>query len=112
VAHHTSVDMMLACEPEAIYVTHYSQVRDVSRLGADLHRLIDAHRAVALAQKDTGMDAGPARHARLRQGVTEIVLGEAERYRWSLPRDRVLEILDLDIELNAQGLGSWLDTLG
>jgi len=44
--------------------------------------------------------------------VTEIVLGEAERYRWSLPRDRVLEILDLDIELNAQGLGSWLDTLG
>lgn len=111
VAHHASVDMMLACKPEAIYVTHYSQVRDVPRLGADLHRLIDAHRDVALAQKEAGTGAGAARHERLLQGVTEIVLGEADRYRWPLPRDRVLEVLGLDIELNAQGLGSWLDSL-
>lgn len=107
VAHHGSVDMMLARRPEAIYVTHYSQVRDVPRLGADLHRLIDAHRDVALAHKDDG----PARHERLRQGVTEIILREAERYRWPFSRERVLEVLDLDIELNAQGLGCWLDSL-
>jgi len=107
VAHHESVDMMLARNPEAIYVTHYSQVRDVPRLGADLHRLIDAHRDVALAHKD----AGPARHERLRQGVTEIILREAERYRWPFSRERVLQVLDLDIELNAQGLGCWLDSL-
>lgn len=106
VAHHASVDMMLARKPLAIYVTHYSQVRDVPRLGADLHRLIDAHRDIALAHQD----AGTARHERLKQGVTEIVLGEAERYCWPLPRDRVLEVLGLDIELNAQGLGSWLDS--
>jgi len=106
-AHHVSVDMMLARKPEAIYVTHYSQVRDIQRLGADLHRLIDAHRDVALAHKD----AGPARHERLRQGVTEIILGEAERYRWPFPRERVLELFGLDIELNAQGLGCWLDSL-
>jgi len=107
VAHHESVDMMLARNPEAMYVTHYSQVRDVPRLGADLHRLIDAHRDVALAHKD----AGPARHERLRQGVTEIILREAERYRWPFSRERVLQVLDLDIELNAQGLGCWLDSL-
>lgn len=107
VAHHASVDMMLARQPEAIYVTHYSQVRDVARLGADLHRLIDAHREVALAHKD----AGPARHERLRQGVTEIVFREAERYRWPFPREHVLEVLGWDIELNAQGLGFWLDSL-
>jgi len=107
VAHHASVDMMLARKPEAIYVTHYSQVRDVPRLGADLHRLIDAHRDVALAHRD----AGPARHERLRQGVTDIIFREAERYRWPFSRERVLELLGLDIELNAQGLGCWLDSL-
>jgi len=107
VAHHASVDMMLARKPEAIYVTHYSQVRDVHRLGADLHRLIDAHRDVALAHRD----AGPARHERLRQGVTDIIFREAERYRWPFSRERVLELLGLDIELNAQGLGCWLDSL-
>ncbi len=107
VAHHASVDMMLGYTPEAIYVTHYSQVRDLPRLGADLHRLIDAHRAVALAHRD----AGPARHERLRQGVTEIVFREAERHHWPHSREHVLEVLALDIELNAQGLGSWLDSL-
>jgi len=107
-AHHASVDMILAREPEAIYVTHYSQVRDVPRLGADLHRLIDAHRELALAHKD----AGAGRHERLRQGVTDIVLHEAERYRWPFSRERVLEVFGWDIELNAQGLGSWLDSLG
>jgi glyoxylase-like metal-dependent hydrolase (beta-lactamase superfamily II) len=106
-AHHRSVDMILARKPAAIYVTHYSQVRDVPRLGADLHRLIDAHRDVALAHRDTG----PDRHERLRRGVTEIVLGEAERYRWPYSRERVLEVFGLDIELNAQGLGFWLDSL-
>jgi hydroxyacylglutathione hydrolase len=107
IAHHASVDMMLAREPGAIYVTHYSQVRDIPRLGADLHRLIDAHRDVALAHRD----AGAARHERLRQGVTEIVLGEAARYRWPFSRERVLDVLGWDVELNAQGLGFWLDSL-
>lgn len=107
VAHHASVDMMLARKPEAIYVTHYSQVRDVPRLGADLHRLIDAHRDVALAHKN----AGAEQHERLRQGVTEIILREAERYRWPFSRERVLEVFGWDIELNAQGLGFWLDSL-
>ena len=107
VAHHASVDMILARKPQAVYVTHYSQVRDIPRLGADLHRLIDAHRAVALAHRD----AGAARHERLREGVTEIVFGEAARYRWPFSRERVLEVLGWDIELNAQGLGFWLDSL-
>jgi hypothetical protein len=56
-------------------------------------------------------DAGPERHERLRRGVTEIVLGEAERYRWPFSRERVLEVFGLDVELNAQGLGFWLDSL-
>jgi len=105
-AHHASVDMILARRPEAIYVTHFGQVRDVPRLAADLHRLVDAHRDLALACRD----AGPERAARLAAGVREIVLAEAARQRWPLAREAVLELFALDIDLNAEGLAAWLDS--
>jgi len=40
------------------------------------------------------------------------VLAERERQGWRLPREKVLEIFALDIELNAQGLESWLAAEG
>lgn len=103
---HRSVELLLDFAPGAIYVTHYSQVRDVPRLAADLHRLIDAHVELALREKG----AGEQRHARLVEGVTAILLEEARRYEWHLGRERLVEIFAMDIELNAQGLGSWLDS--
>ena len=106
-AAHRSLDMILGLKPGAIYVTHYSQVRDITRMGADMHRLVDAHAELARRERD----AGAARHERLKAGVTAILLGEAERYGWTLPREQVLEVLAGDIELNAQGLAIWLDAL-
>jgi glyoxylase-like metal-dependent hydrolase (beta-lactamase superfamily II) len=104
-AEHRSLDLVLGLKPGAIYVTHYSQVRDIARMGEDMHRLVAALDQLARRERD----AGAARHARLKAGVTEIVLGEAQRYGWTLPRQQVLAILEGDIELNAQGLGNWLD---
>lgn len=102
---HRSIELLLDFSPGAIYVTHYSQVRDVPRLAADLHRLIDAH--VELAQREK--DAGEQRHSRLVAGVTAVLLEEARRYQWRLAQNKLIEIFAMDIELNAQGLGSWLD---
>lgn len=102
---HASVDLLLSHRPGAIYVTHFSQVRDVGRLGADLHRLIDAHAELGRRERD----AGDARQRRLRAGATEIVLAEAARQAWTLPRERLLKLFALDIELNAQGIAAWLD---
>lgn len=107
-AAHRSLDLILGMKPGAIYVTHYSQVLDIARMGADMHRLVDAHEQLARRERD----AGEARHERLKAGVTEIVLSEAERYGWTLPREQVLAIFAGDIELNAQGLALWLDALG
>ena len=87
-------------------MTHYSQVREIARLADDMHRLIDAHAQLALCEHGSGN----ARHARLKAGVTDIVLGEARRYGWRLGREQVLEVLGGDIELNAQGLAIWIDT--
>ena len=105
VAEHRSLDLILGLKPGAIYVTHYSQVRDVVRMGEDMHRLVDAYADLARREQDTG----EARHQRLKAGMTGIILGEAQRYGWRLPREQILAIFAGDIELNAQGLAIWLD---
>lgn len=104
-AAHRSVDLIAGLKPAAVYVTHYSQVRDIDRLADDMHRLIDAY--VALARSAGGAD--PARHTRLKEGMTAIVLAEAQRQGWRLSPEAVIEVFAGDIELNAQGLGIWID---
>lgn len=100
-----SIERIVSLDPAAIYVTHFSRIRDVRRLSEDLHRLVDAHADIALRHRR----AGEQRHRLLKEGVAEIVLSEAKRQAWTLPERDTLELFALDIELNAQGLGAWLD---
>ena len=102
---HRSIDRLMSFRPEALYVTHFGQLRDVGRLAGDLHRLIDAHAALG----ERNRDAGEARLERLEQGVAEIVLSERARQGWRLAPEEVLRVFALDIELNAQGIAAWLD---
>ncbi len=104
---HATLERMLALAPPAVYVAHFGQVRDVPRLAADLHRLIDAH--VALAERCR--DGGPLRHERLKAGITELVRAEADRKGWTLTEEALLRLFAIDIELNAQGLAAWLDSV-
>jgi glyoxylase-like metal-dependent hydrolase (beta-lactamase superfamily II) len=105
---HQSVERIRALQPEAVYVTHFGQVREIERLAADLHRLIDAH--VALGHRYRG--PAEQRHAYLKSGLEQLVLQEAERGRWPLGQAQLLDLFATDIELNAQGLAIWLDADG
>ncbi len=103
---HQSIDRILALAPEAVYLTHFAQVRTVPRLGAQLHRMLDAYAALAERCRDTG----DARYSLLHEGMKAIVLNEAHRAGWQRhDEQRLLDVLGLDIELNAQGLVSWLE---
>jgi len=108
---HRSIDILTSYNPGAIYVTHYSQVTDIPRLAPDLHRLLREHERIGLEAKDLGL-RGNARYERLREGITRLAIEESRRQGWMLAEDRLLEVLAVDIELNAQGMGDWLDTLG
>lgn len=102
---HHSIDRLLSLKPPAIYPTHFGRIEDVNRLGNDLHEQIDAMVAIA-----TTADAcGDQRHAALTQGLRELYAGRAARHGWSGDVMRLEELIGLDIELNAQGLGIWLD---
>ena len=105
--YHRSIDLILGMKPEAVYVTHYSQIRDIPAKAEVLHRLVDAHAELGLREKN----AGAARPERLREGVKRMVLEEARRWGSRLADARILDIYSNDIELNAQGLGFWLDSL-
>ncbi len=103
---HASIDRMMSFGPQAMYLTHYSRVTDVERLAADLHRLIDTQVAVAQAARGVGV----ARHVEILAGLEQIVREEAERHGWTLAEDDYMGLLRMDLDLNAQGLGVWLDT--
>jgi hydroxyacylglutathione hydrolase len=102
---HATIDRIVALRPECVFVTHFGGIGEIDRLSADLHRLIDAH--VLLAR--THAHAGERRHALLKQGIERMLLVEAQHQAWPLAPAEVLEVFATDIELNAQGLGVWLD---
>ena len=99
-----SIARMLAQAPQAMYLTHFGRVEDVPRLAAELHEQIDA--MVSLAQACHG---GPDRHRDLVVALSGYYLARAQAHGCALDDAAILELLEMDIELNAQGLEIWLD---
>lgn len=102
-----SIQRLMALQPEAMYLTHYSRVPEVQAQGAALLRHLDVLVDLALAEQDSGEQ----RHARIKQGMADYLLGEIRKHGCQLPVSTLLDIWATDLELNAQGLGVWLDGL-
>ena len=100
-----SIDRMLALAPEAIVLTHYSAVRDVPRLGAELKRMIDGYEAMGRAHEH----AGAERLDRIREAMRSLLLQQVQAHGVKLSEQTILELIALDIDLNAAGIVSWLD---
>ncbi|MFY9328888.1 MAG: MBL fold metallo-hydrolase [Georgfuchsia sp.] len=103
---HRTVDMIAGFKPSALYVTHFGQIRDIPRLAADMHRLIDAQLEIAMREKDSGI----GRCERIKAGLRQIVAMEAKMQGWGLQGDAACELLAMDIDLNAKGIEIWLDS--
>ena len=108
VALERTIARMVALAPAAVYLAHFGRVSEVPRLAADLRRLVAAHAALG----ERCRAAGSARHACLVEGVRALVHEEAARQHWALSSVDLDAVFALDIELNAQGLGTWLDASG
>jgi glyoxylase-like metal-dependent hydrolase (beta-lactamase superfamily II) len=98
-----SVDRLLGYVPRAMYLMHYSRVTDVERLGAELKA--DIRQLVDIARAHAGVaDA----EARIAAGIRAAWLARARRHGCTLSDAAIVEILDLDVTLDAQGLVAWL----
>jgi len=99
-----SIGRLLAKKPNQVFVTHYGPVDDPARVGAGLVRQIDAMVAIATRLRDA-----PDRHAALKRELGELYARSAAEHGVAFGADRTRELLAVDIELNAQGIGVWLD---
>ena len=102
-----SIERMLSFSPWRMLLTHYGAVEDVPRLAtlflAQLDEVVAAARSLAGA---------PDRHATLKRALETIHLRRLREHGVTLPEARIRDLLGLDFELNAQGIGIWLDRTG
>ena len=109
-----SIRRLLPQQPRRIYLTHYGCVGDepgtggVPRLGALLLELLDGMVALARRVQAQGLDAA-ARHEALKAGQLELFAASLAAQGSTLARAQLAQFLDIDLELNAQGIAVWLD---
>jgi hypothetical protein len=103
---HRSVDRIMSCRPEQLYLTHYSRVRDLERLAADMHAGIDAFVALALEHKDV-----PDRDAAIPTAMFNYLAARIEEHGFKGGRDALWSVVEMDVVLNSQGLCAWLERL-
>jgi glyoxylase-like metal-dependent hydrolase (beta-lactamase superfamily II) len=101
---HASVARLLAKQPQFMYLTHYGAVRDAEKLAVQYLAQVDA---MAAAARSLANETG--RHDRLKRAFGDIYIAELRRSGSTQSENYLREILATDIELNAQGLGTWLD---
>ncbi|MES2684169.1 MAG: MBL fold metallo-hydrolase [Pseudomonadota bacterium] len=103
-AWHATLDRYLSFKPQRMYLTHYSVVEDVPALAAKLRAGID--RYVALGQSFAKAED---RHQKLKTAMADDALAELRARHNPLPEAQVRALLEMDLELNAQGMAVWLD---
>jgi glyoxylase-like metal-dependent hydrolase (beta-lactamase superfamily II) len=99
-----SVARLLAKRPEFMYLTHFGAVRDAEQLAGQYLSQVDA-----MADAARSLANEPGRHDRLKRAFGDIYIAELRRSGSTQSEKFLRDILATDIELNAQGLGTWLD---
>jgi len=99
-----TLDRFLAADPAWMYLTHYGRVGNVPQLAADLRGDLAMYQSIALHLADV-----PDRHARIVEALTLHALEELAAMAAPVSDDTARDWLAFDLELNAQGLGVWLD---
>jgi len=99
-----TLDRLMAKQPQRAFLTHFGMVENLPTLADTLRQGIDDYEALALAAP-----TGEGRHDTLRRRIAALTLQRLRAHGVTLSHERIEAILGLDFDLNAQGLGVWLD---
>ena len=98
-----SIDRLMATEPGAAYLMHYSRITGLARIAASLKTQILEFTAMTLRHAEA---ADP--YAAIFADMRTLWIGLAERHGVATPGASVDEYLSKDLDLNTQGLIAWL----
>lgn len=101
-----SIDMVLSYQPQTLYLTHYGALSDPLHQKEELFRHLDRFEAMARSRKSDAR-----RHQLLKDDLSRYLLEEARAFGCRLPEAELLDWWETDLELDAQGLEVWLDSL-
>jgi hypothetical protein len=98
------VDRLMSYRPQAIFLTHYAEVRELERLAREMKARVRAFADLGRRYFDA-----PDRAVKLRNGMFAMISGWLDEH--GFPRDdgERHRLLDDDVELNCQGVEFWLD---
>ena len=99
-----SIARLLTFEPACMYLTHFGRVQGVPALAVTLIEQIDEMVAIGRRLREV-----PERHAALKAALQQMFLRRAVEHGCTLAAEHIVELLSIDLELNAQGLAIWLD---
>ena len=103
-----SMQRMVDARPQGMLLTHFGRIGqsegEVRALHEALLALLDETVALSLALR-----GAEERHEALKAALSGLYLDSLAAHGCTLPRERQLALLAMDIELNAQGIGVWLD---
>jgi glyoxylase-like metal-dependent hydrolase (beta-lactamase superfamily II) len=99
-----SIERLLARQPQCMYLTHFGRISEVPRLGALLLSLL-----AEMAALGRSLRHAPERHEALKRGQLEIFVRSLAAHGCRDSRERIAQLLAMDLELNAQGMEVWLD---
>ena len=101
---HKAIDRIMGLESEALYLTHYSRVRNPTRLADDMHQRIDD--LVAIARKHANDNN---RTEAMHKSMFSYFAEALDAHGFPADEDRLHAILDMDVVLNTMGIEYWLD---
>jgi glyoxylase-like metal-dependent hydrolase (beta-lactamase superfamily II) len=99
-----SIDRVLALRPSALYLTHYSRVTEVERLGAELKEQVRAFADLARTHA-----AAPDRRERIRGDMRRLWIERLTAHGRVAAAAEVDALLANDLDLNSDGLVAWLN---
>jgi len=99
-----SVRRLAALQPQRVCLTHFGALGDADGLAQQLLTLIDA--TVAIVEP---LRHAEDRHEKLKAELSGLYLESLAAHGSQLAPERCLDLLAMDIELNAQGIAIWLD---
>ncbi len=98
-----SVGRLMEKSPEYMYLTHFGRVGDLQRLAEDM--ITGVHKLVEIGEKHI---ASTTREEDIKQDILSWLTALSRAHGVTLPDDSLLEVLDNDATLNAQGIDFWL----